>query len=330
MPWLKPGASSHELELPGSSSSEVEREWGGDFTFVQGSDTQFGFMEDPGWGGRGNMEWEEEKEQARRFVRCVNALSPAPRFAVVCGDLVHAMPEGLTPAARGGMAAADRYMDTKRRTKQNADFKDIMADLKYNIPLICVCGNHDVGDRPTPASLHAYQQDFGHDYFGFWCGGMRALVLNSQLLNDPQDSLEEGMAQISWLDAQLHANLEKPPKHCVIFQHIPWFIREEDETDGYFSLAPELREYWLPRMKEAGVSKIFCGHYHRNAGGTTKDGRLEVIVTSAVGRQLSEREATHNCMMESAEEALIGSGFRVVEVKEEGIHHSYHTLDDLE
>ena len=33
-----------------------------------------------------------------------------------------------------------------------------------------------------------------------------------------------------------------------------------------------------------GIRKIFCGHYHRNAGGFYKD--LEVIVTSAIGCQI--------------------------------------------
>ena len=33
------------------------------------------------------------------------------------------------------------------RDEQYADFLDVFGELN-NVPLICVCGNHDVGDAP--------------------------------------------------------------------------------------------------------------------------------------------------------------------------------------
>lgn len=56
---------------------------------------------------------------------------------------------------------------------------------------------------------------------------------------------------------------------------------------------------------------IFCGHYHRNAGGFYKD--MELVVTSAVGAQLGDD----------------GHGFRVVKVLDDKIEHQYHTLDQV-
>lgn len=42
-----------------------------------------------------------------------------------------------------------------------------------------------MGNAPTPSSLRTFQEDFGDDYFGFWVGGMKGLVINSNLYSDP-------------------------------------------------------------------------------------------------------------------------------------------------
>lgn len=39
-------------------------------------------------------EWAEEVELTKQAVEAVNHLRPRPRFMVLCGDLVHAMPGG--------------------------------------------------------------------------------------------------------------------------------------------------------------------------------------------------------------------------------------------
>lgn len=66
----------------------------------------------------------------------------------------------------------------------------------------------------------------------------------------------------------------------------------------------------LNKFREAGVKHIFCGHYHRNAGGLYGD--LEVIVTSAIGCQLGEDK----------------SGMRIVRVSENKIEHKYYGLQE--
>lgn len=40
----------------------------------------------------GGDEWAEEVELTKQAVEAVNQLRPRPRFMVLCGDLVHAMP----------------------------------------------------------------------------------------------------------------------------------------------------------------------------------------------------------------------------------------------
>lgn len=342
-----PSSPSCRLLKPSAAGNDIsETEWRGPFTFVQAADTQLGFMTDPTWGASGDGDsWDEEIALVHRLVRCVNGLSPRPRFVAICGDLVHALPEGLSrPGQEGGLPSVDRYTNESRWKRQNEDFKAATAGLQ--VPLVCVCGNHDVGDRPTPTSLRKYRSLYGPDWFSFWCGGMKALVLNSQLMNQPSDAPEEHQKQEAWLAEQLNnratsasqtceqhpgsGTTEPRPKHMIAFQHIPWFLRSQFEPqEGYFNMSPHDRERWLASLADAGVSKVFCGHYHRNAGATTDDGRLEVVVTSAVGRQMSKEEVAKNAPLPNCPSDT-KSGMRLVYVGEDVITHAYHEFDSLE
>ena len=67
----------------------------------------------------------------------------------------------------------------------------------------------------------------------------------------------------------------------------------------------------LEKFLSAGVKKIFCGHYHRNAGGHYKS--LEEIVTTAIGLPLGQDQ----------------SGARLVRVTETEIEHEFFVTEDL-
>ena len=60
-----------------------------------------------------------------------------------------------------------------------------------------------------------------------------------------------------------------------------------------------------------GVRIIFCGHYHRHAGGFYKD--MEQVVTSAWGLPLGKDK----------------SGAYVVNVTEDSVSYQLYTIDDL-
>ena len=106
--------------------------------------------------------------------------------------------------------------------------------------------------------------------------------------------------------------LAKKATHKVIFQHIPWFLKSPDEPKQYFNIEVDLRKKMLNKFKRSNVSKIFCGHYHRNAGGW--DGpNLELIVTSAIGCQIGNDP----------------HGMRIVKVHKSDIKHEYISLDDF-
>ncbi|KAK8787298.1 hypothetical protein V5799_022925 [Amblyomma americanum] len=183
--------------------------------------------------------------------------------------------------------------------------------MSSDVPLVCICGNHDIGNQPTVASVAGYRASFGDDYFTFWCGGVMCIVLNSQFYEDPSLVQELAREQDSWLDQQLEEAQRSGAKHVVVFQHIPWFLRKSDEEKEYFNIVLDLRLRMLDKFYKAGVRAIFCGHYHRNAGGFYKD--MELVVTSAIGAQLGND----------------GHGFRIVKVREDKIEHQYHTLDNV-
>ena len=47
--------------------------------------------------------------------------------------------------------------------QQVRDFKRVWAGLDSDIALVCLCGNHDVGNRPTKESIEHWTSAFGDD-----------------------------------------------------------------------------------------------------------------------------------------------------------------------
>lgn len=268
----------------GMFDSEQEQEWQGPFFFMQLADTQYGMF-------TGDKGFEQEVALVQRTVEHINRLRP--RFVIVCGDLTNATPNH--PRYRAQV------------TQFYHDFSKVDAD----IPLVCVCGNHDLGNRPTAASIASYQANFGDDYFSFWVGGVCNVVLNSSVLKDPSGAPEVLAAQQTWLDQQLRDATLAKAKHIFVFQHHPLFLEQVDESDQYFNIPLERRTPLLDQLKQADVRAVFAGHYHRNAYG--RAGTMEMITTGPVGRPLGNDP----------------SGFRIVIVDETKIQHSYWAIDDV-
>lgn len=284
--------------LAGFDSDSSSSKWSSPFYFVQAADTQLGMVANYGDGTIAdqypNVTWDREVELCRQTVTVLNSMRPKPAFFIVCGDLVDAFP--------------DKW--PQLRAAQERDFFNVFKDLDPDIPLVCVCGNHDVGNRPTRETIAGYTSTWGDDYFSFWKNGVHFIVLNSQFYEDSSLTQDLAGEQEKWLDQQLALSKGGISKHTVVFQHIPWFINDPEEDKEYFNIEFGLRKTMLDKFYDAGVRKIFCGHYHRNAGGWYKD--LEVVVTSAIGCQLGNDP----------------HGMRIVRVDEKSITHKYHGLDD--
>jgi len=278
--------------------------WFEDFYFIQAADTQLGMMYfwekgtfevGPSGTPYPDSKWDEEIELCKQSVEIVNSLRPKPAFFIVCGDLVDAF--------------ASQYPEIRMR--QEADLKSIYSGLDPDIPMVCVCGNHDVGNQPTHETIETYKKSFGDDYFSFYLGGVAFIIINSQFYEDASKVEDLYREHEDWLEKELKTAAEKKVNHVLVFQHIPWFINECDEPKEYFNIEKELRLKKLEQLNKAGVKKVFCGHYHRNAGGWYKD--LEVVITSAIGCQLGTDE----------------HGMRLVKITKEDVNHEYHALDNF-
>ncbi|XP_022693957.1 serine/threonine-protein phosphatase CPPED1-like isoform X1 [Varroa jacobsoni] len=275
---------------------EKEREWVGPFCFIQAADTQFGMIDSfVNKVDEVSVTWEAEINHTRTAIKAANQMSPKPRFFIVCGDLVDAMP------------------GTMHRLAQEKDWNEIFQDLDNAIPLVCVCGNHDVGNTPTAQTIQDYTKAFGSDdYFTFWCGGVFNIVLNSQFFENGSQVPDLAKEHLAWIDEQLVQAKEKSATHVLIFQHIPFFLREANEEKEYFNLEKQFRHSMLDKFADAGVKAIFCGHYHRNAGGFYRS--IEEVITTGVGVALGHNEPP---------------GLRVVCVYQDRLNHKYYPLDQI-
>jgi predicted MPP superfamily phosphohydrolase len=284
------------------------------FTFVQLADTQFGFMNH-------DESWLEDIALTERAVHHINRIRPA--FAVVCGDLTNSLVE-LTPSA-----------DPEIRTRQVADFKRVFAQMSPDVPLVCVCGNHDVGNRPTELSIARYVADFGDDYFAFALHGAFCIAANSNLFNLDPDESPLAVRQLDWLHAQLARAVQMSARHIILFCHHPLFFRDVDEPDesdefgvthfvehgvthtlnnSYFHVPHKHRRRVVDLLSRFGCKLVFTGHWHRNSVALCPISGVTVVTTTAVGKQLADDQP----------------GMRIVSVTNDGIQYPFFTLDDLD
>jgi len=288
------------------------------FFFMQLADTQLG-LESSFTGKTG---WDKEIELMRIAAAEVNRLRPA--FAIVCGDLINEYP----------IEEEGRKADPELRRRQIADYKEVFSLIDEDLPLVCLCGNHDIGDRPNSASIRSYTDNFGDDYFSFWCNGVKCVVVNSQLWKDDSDAKESREAMDRWLEAELE-DASPESYRTLLFSHVPPFIFEADEGDEYFNLDCSFRQDLLARLCNKGVVGWFCGHFHRNAGGKYRDagGReLEVVVTGAVGTQITDRPGGNALGKSGIGGHRISeddSGLRIVKVFPDRVEHQWKTFNEL-
>lgn len=97
------------------------------------------------------------------------------------------------------------------RDQQYADFVEIFKDLNPDIKLVCVCGNHDIGDEPTTETAKIYRKQFGQDYYSFCYGGVQFVILNSQYFKCPNAVPDETAKQSKFIDQLALTNPK--PKH---------------------------------------------------------------------------------------------------------------------
>jgi 3',5'-cyclic AMP phosphodiesterase CpdA len=275
-------------------------------SFVVCADTQFGMTER-------NASWETEMEYSVAAVDAINRVLPRPLFCCVCGDLVDmtAMLSAGTakvPRKDSNKDQASEFYTTEEcndiQTAQNKDFIQIWDKLHSEIALICLCGNHDVGNRPDHASIQRFTAQFGDDYLAFWAEDTYNIVLNTSLFNDPTTAQELYREQLEWLETRLVYASDHSASHIFVFGHHPWFLYRDDETaedldglespyptewgtreegfpDSYFHIPIEYRTRVMELFRQHKVSAAFSGHFHQNLVSKSSFG-MDMIVTSSL------------------------------------------------
>ncbi|KAH9283597.1 Serine/threonine-protein phosphatase CPPED1 [Echinococcus granulosus] len=272
------------------------------FTFVQLADPQLALLERYGEKRDPPYKWDRELALVDRAISAINRLSSKPKFVIICGDLVDAEP------------------GRSERQDQISDLKSSLAKISPDIPIFVLPGNHDIGNSPSPADIGDYTSYWGDDYFTFWCGKVKNIVVNSQLYFDHSSCQAEFSAQDGWLDNELSTSENENAENILIFQHIPPFKKSPSEEDDYFNLPISVREDLLNRYYKAGVRYLFSGHLHYNSGGLwhpqggNSSTPLEIISSSAVGFQLGHDKP----------------GLRIVRVTPTTVTHKYFAFDELE
>jgi DNA repair exonuclease SbcCD nuclease subunit len=249
-------------------------------TFIQMSDPQFGMY-------TANQSFAQETANFEFAIAAANRLKPA--FVVITGDLIN----------------------EPGNTAQAAEFKRISARLRRDIRLFTLPGNHDVGNQPTSESLARYRRRFGPDYYTFRVGGIAGFVLNSNLEKGAEKVPEESAKMEVWLRAELTKAKQQGVTHLIVFQHIPFFLKDPGEEDQYFNIPRETRLRYLKLLHEYGVTRVFAGHYHRNEEG--RDGDLDMVTTGPVGKPLGDAK----------------SGIRIVTVTPTAVTHKYYDFGDM-
>lgn len=280
-----------------------------------------------------NNEWLTELEHCEKAVDKINSLHPRPKFAAVCGDLVDM--EHTFYANKPNALKKYELDDCHRiQDEQNKDFQRVFEKVHQDIALVCLCGNHDIGNRPTPQSITKFTNAFGDEYLAFWTNGTYNIVLNNVLFADPSGAQEMFDEQLEWLEGRLQYAKDHHAAQIYIFAHHPWFLYDENETpeemhggspfpkewddgsgrfdgvsfpDHYFIIPKKYRMLALDLFKKFEVDACFTGHFHQNHIAKTSFG-MDLIITAPLsmvfettGKQSQDEES--------------GMGIRVVEVK---------------
>lgn len=297
--------------------------WTGNYEFICMGDPQFGMGDQ-----------ERVEEFSRLAVEFINQRKNRIKFVIVCGDHTHNLEDFWSKGdIEGGRM---------KRLQELAAYKKIYSRLDKDIPLVCVCGNHDVGNKPTAKTIQLYKEEFGDDYFSFWCGGVKFCVINSQIIQGLEPSNELSIAHEKWVDEEFEKKHENEPVHSVVMCHIPPFCWDVEEQNTNFNWPKSKREMWLDKMLKADVKKVYCSHYHRRAGGIYKG--LEVVVSGALGTHILTKDTPKELRKSKLDEINFKlsyqgfggtevnektSGLQIVSVSREGLNEKWLNIAQM-
>jgi hypothetical protein len=249
-----------------------------------------------------NLEWETELNFCRKAVETINSLQPRPEFVTMCGDIVD-----MEQSFYYNNPKALRKFETLEecnaiQDKQNEDFKKVFNSIHEDIGIVCLCGNHDIGNRPNKTSIERFRNSFGDEYLAFWTNGSYNICLNNVLFTNPTGAMEMYNDQLKWLEDRLQYAAMLRAVQIFIFGHHPWFLYNEKEDiqdlgdegspfpkewgesseifpDSYFSVPIKYRMAAMELFEKYKVSACFSGHFHQNLVSKASFG-MDMIITA--------------------------------------------------
>jgi 3',5'-cyclic AMP phosphodiesterase CpdA len=226
-----------------------------------------------------------DAERYRSAIDMANAIRP--EFVVMGGDMT----------------------DDAADAEQVEELLRITSMLDSQIPMLWVPGNHDIATdtvAPTMTSIGAYRDVFGADYYGFDHGDVRFVVLNTVVIDHPENVEDELAEQLAFVEFELSQSAER--SHTIMLGHHPLFLSSPDEPDTYWNLPAERRSTLLDLIHRHRITIAFAGHWHRNS--LAYDGDFEMVTSGPVGYRLGDDP----------------SGVRIVDVGPDRILHEYVPL----
>lgn len=150
------------------------------------------------------------------------------------------------------------------------------------IPMAAIPGNHEgVTANNTYKKLfrHIDNGPDGEAFYYFDHGKCRFLMLDSSFLTAAR---QVSMGQALWsakereVESWLRRALsESTARWNIVVVHHPVY-----GVHDMFTVSKEIREYWLPIMKEGGVDLVLCGHQHVYMRTRQMDGIVHVMGVS--------------------------------------------------
>ena len=148
----------------------------------------------------------------------------------------------------------DITADAIEAPHQIEEARAVLGDLA--VPLLCVPGNHDIGDNPVPGlnsshkpldpdMLARYRAAFGPDRWVHRAAGWTLIGLNAQAFGTGH---EEEHAQLAWL----YRTLAETAGPVGLFQHKPWFRYASGDT--------ELHGRYVPLAQRLTLAGAFARH----------------------------------------------------------------------
>lgn len=218
----------------------------------------FAYLGDPQFDGSVG-----DYEDWGRLVRNMYEINPETEFTVMGGDMVN------LPTREDHW---NGFLDN--------------CGLFSMIPLMTVPGNHE-----GVTSNHTYKSLFHHigngpdeeAFYWFERENCRFIMLDSSFLTKARQA---AMGKALWsakereVEKWLRKSLAESRKtwNIVVVHHPVYGLHD------IFTVSPEIRELWLPVMKEEGVDLVLCGHQHVYMRTQKIDGTTYVMGVSGAKR----------------------------------------------